>query len=109
VLILPPGHARSISTPRRLRAREQWIIGSVLALLAAGVVVLVISFASSGHTTGHGCIDVTVPGATGGTEIYRCGAEARALCASAATAGSQQPLLGEATIAQCRKAGIPTG
>jgi len=109
VLILPPGHARSVASPRRLRAREKWIIGSVLGLLAVGVIALVISFASGGHATGHGCIDVTVPGATGSTEIYRCGAEARALCASAATVGSQQPLLGEATIAQCRKAGIPTG
>ncbi len=84
------------------------MIASVLGLLAAAAIALVISFASSGHSTGHGCIDVKVPGATGATEIYRCGAQARALCASAATVGSQQPLLGQATIEQCRKAGIPT-
>lgn len=108
MLILPPGHGRALATPRRLRQREKWIIGSVLGLLAVAAVGLAISFASTGHLTGHGCVDVTVPGATGGTEIYRCGAQARQLCASAATVGSQDPLLGQATIAQCRKAGIPS-
>ena len=109
MLILPPGHGRLASGTPPLRAVEKWLIASVLGVLAAGVVALGISFASGGHSSGHGCIDVTVPGATGGTEIYRCGAEARALCASAAVVGSQQPLLSQATIAACRKARIPTG
>jgi hypothetical protein len=107
VLILPPGHWQSVTAPRQLRPRDKWIIGTVLALLAAGAVALVISFASTSGTSGNGCIDITAAAATGGTELRRCGAEARLLCSSvraneAGVAGFAA-LLPEA----CRKAGLP--
>jgi hypothetical protein len=104
VLILPPGHAQAIASPRRLGRRERWMIASVLALIAVGVIVLAISLASARRTTAGGCVDVTAPGATGATELYRCGAQARALCSSSRSYGGA---FGAAVIAECRKAGLP--
>ena len=83
------------------------MLGGVLGLLGVGVVVLVISLAVGGQATGHGCVDVKVPGATGVTEIYRCGSGAKELCASASSTGS--PSLSQAIAAECRKGHIPTG
>lgn len=83
------------------------MITSVLGLVAAAAVALVISFAAGGRTTGHGCIAVTVQYVTGGTEINRCGAEARALCASVGTAGGQNGAVGRAVATECRKAHLP--
>jgi hypothetical protein len=83
------------------------MITSVLGLVAAAAVALVISFAAGGRSTGNGCIDVTVQYVTGGTEIYRCGAEARSLCASVGSAGGQNGSLGRAVASECRKAHLP--
>jgi hypothetical protein len=95
--------------PRRpLAMGEKWLLGAVLGLLAVGVVVLVISLAAGGRSTGHGCVDVKLPGATGTTEFYRCGRAARDLCAS--TQGRRGVgSINQAIAAQCRKARIPTG
>jgi hypothetical protein len=83
------------------------MIGSVLGLIVAGLVVLVISLASSGQTTGNGCISVTAAAATGGTQLYRCGAEARALCIEPVPAGGSNSALRGALLVECRKAGLP--
>ncbi len=82
------------------------MIASVLGLVAAAVAALAISFASGGRTTGNGCVDVTVQYVTGGTEIYRCGAEARSLCASVGTTDGHNGALGRAVASECRKAGL---
>jgi hypothetical protein len=83
------------------------MITSILGFVAAAAVVLVISFASSGRGTSNGCVDVTVQYFTGGTEIYKCGAEARALCASVGLPGGQNGAVGRAVATECRKAGLP--
>jgi hypothetical protein len=109
VLILPPGHAKTVLASRSLGTRERWMIGSVLAAVLAVVVVVVISIGSSGHTTGHGCVDVTISGPIGGEELYRCGTEARSLCASV---GHQGGITGApaADVARvCRRAGLAVG
>jgi hypothetical protein len=83
------------------------MIRSVLAVIVAGVVVLVISLASSGKTSGNGCIAVTAAAATGGTQLYRCGAEARALCSEPVPPGGSNAALRGALLVECRKAGLP--
>ena len=83
------------------------MIGSVLALVAVGIVALVISLASGGHTSSTGCVDVTAPGATGATELYRCGAQARELCASGGASVAVNGEFGAALARACRKAGLP--
>jgi len=85
------------------------MIGAVLGLLCAGAVALVISLSSPGRSSGHGCVDVSVQAATGGSELYRCGAQARALCASALVGAKADPVSGAAIIRECRKAGLPVG
>jgi hypothetical protein len=109
VLILPPDRARTVAVPRRFSAREKWILGSVLAGVAALVVAVVISIGASGHRTGNGCVDVTFPIAIGGQEIYECGAKARELCASTGRSGGLSAVEDRAVAVQCRKAGLPVG
>ena len=108
MLILPPGHAQAITQSRRLRTREKWFIGSALGLVAAALVALVISLASASPSSGKGCIHVTVQYVTGGTQLDRCGAEARSVCASIGLAGGYAGAIGEAVAKECRKAGLPT-
>jgi hypothetical protein len=95
-----------VSSPARLGRRDKWIIGSVLAVTIAGVVALVISLATAGQVSRNGCVHVTAAAATGGTELYRCGAEARALCSSPGAAGASDAALQRALAAECRKAGL---
>jgi hypothetical protein len=109
VLILPPGHARSVAARRRLQPRERWLVGSILASLAALAVVLVIALASSGHMTSRGCVDVNLPYSTGGQEFYQCGARARAMCAQVGVPGGYAGAAARAVAVQCRKAGLAVG
>jgi hypothetical protein len=109
VLILPPGHAQRVGVPRRLSLREKWILGSVLAVVAALAVVVAISIGSSGRSTGNGCVDVTFPIAIGGQEIYQCGGRAHTLCASVGATAGLNAVEDRAIAEQCRKAGLKVG
>jgi hypothetical protein len=107
VLILPPGHAQTLAAPRRFRTRDKWIVGSVLGLVAAFLIGLVISIATSGGTSANGCIDVTLPYVTGGTELKACGTNARSICVSLGQTGSYKGEAARAIKPECRKAGLP--
>jgi hypothetical protein len=85
------------------------MIGGVLALVAVLAAALVVSFASAGHTSSHGCIYATIPGVVGAQEVNRCGADARATCASALDPGSFTHQAEMVIAAQCRKAGLAVG
>jgi hypothetical protein len=93
------------ATLRRLSKRERWMIGGVLGVVAALAVVLILSFASSGPSSGNGCIYATIPGVVGAQQIHECGDTARATCQSVNAA---YPAQAAQTIAvACRKAGLP--
>jgi hypothetical protein len=109
VLILPPGHAQNVLARRRFTLRERWMVGSVLASVAALAVVLVIALATSGHSTSKGCVSVNLPYSTGGQEFYECGAKARAMCSQAGAPGGLAGAAAQAVAVQCRKAGLPVG
>ena len=110
MLILPPGHAETLRRPRwPTSTREKWMIGGVLGVVAALVVVLVISFTSSGPSSKSGCIYATLPAATGAQQVHECGAAARSTCASANTPGAFTPQAAQTIAAECRKAGLPVG
>jgi hypothetical protein len=109
MLILPPGHAQAVRTRRAFSARERWMIGGVLSLVAAVIVGLVISLAAAGHHTSKGCIDYTLAYATGGENFYRCGASARYTCAKAGAPGGLTGGAARAVATECRKAGLPVG
>jgi hypothetical protein len=103
VLIMPPETAKL----RRLSKREKWMVGGVLGVVAVIAVVLVISFASSGPSSGNGCIYATVPGVVGAQQIHECGATARATCQTVHVAYPAQAA--QTIAAECRKAGLPVG
>lgn len=109
MLVLPPGHAETLRVAHRVTPREKWILGAVLAGVAALLAAVVISIGSSGHQTGNGCVDVTFPVAIGGQEIYECGARAQALCASVNASAGRSAIEDRAVAAQCRKAGLKVG
>jgi hypothetical protein len=108
-MIMPPDHARTLLAPRRLNIREKRILAAVSALVAALVVAVVISFAGGGRSSSHGCVDVSLPYVTGGTEIYHCGAAARAMCKSVGAPNGFDGAAGRSVATQCRKAGLPVG
>ncbi|HWD75275.1 MAG TPA: hypothetical protein VG371_09055 [Solirubrobacteraceae bacterium] len=109
MLILPPGHAETVRRRTAIRPREKWMIGGVAAALVVLAVALVISFASSTKPSGHGCISVALAYSTGGAQIDRCGAAARALCAGVGVPGGVTGLPARSVAEACRKAGLPVG
>ena len=102
---LPPGHYAQMTAPRRTRGRDRWIVGGSLVMLAAIAVAVVISFTSVQRQSRNGCIDVSSATVIGGSELYRCGATARALCAQ--TRSRSNVAFTRALDAACRKAGLP--
>ena len=108
MLIIPTGHYREISGPRRIGTREKWIIGSGLALLAVIAVAVVIALTSVQRTSRNGCIDVSAATVIGGSELYRCGTAARDLCtAPTGPAATDNVSFRRALADACRKAGLP--
>jgi hypothetical protein len=106
LMILPAGHAETIRQRHRIRPRERWMIGGVAGLLSALAVALVISFATAGHTSGHGCVSVGLAYSTGGAQVYRCGSSARALCAGVNRPGGTTGAAARTLATECRKAGL---
>jgi hypothetical protein len=109
VLILPPGHAEQVRAPLRSGVRERWMlwIGGVLTIALAAVAVVAIT--TSGRSSGHGCVAVTIPYALGGQQINKCGQAARSFCTSAGEPGGFTGAAGQTIAAQCRKAGLSFG
>jgi hypothetical protein len=108
VLILPPGHAQSVSrTPRPLTRRERMLVRGVLALIAAAAVAVgvAVGFASS-SPAGRGCIDVTVASSIGAQPISGCGTRARSLCLQVGDGGFTGTTASLVASA-CRRAGVP--
>ena len=85
------------------------MLGGVLGLLAALAVVLVISLSIAGPRSGKGCINVGLSYATGGQQVSRCGAGARAFCSNAGGPGGITGVTGRTVATACRKAGLPVG
>jgi hypothetical protein len=85
------------------------MIGGVVGIVAAVAVVLVISIATAGHRSGHGCVSVGLAYSTGGAQVYRCGGAARQLCASVNQPGGTTGGAARSLTIECRKAGLPVG
>jgi len=110
VLILPPGHYKDVilspQAPRR--GFERWLVAFVAVVLAAGAVGLGISFTSHAPKSHDGCISVSAATPIGGSELDRCGAEARDLCAASEQTAQTWQVLQATLVRECRKAGLPT-
>ena len=82
-----------------------------MGLAAALVLVLLalVAYSLTTHQTrnGYGCIDFNYTTMIGGAEMHRCGAQARALCATPAAAGGSIDTDFQAALhAACRRAGF---
>jgi hypothetical protein len=71
-----PGAGR---LPRRQK-RVFAVVGVVVVLLLAGLATWGALASDSYSSSGHGCVNVTVPSSTGGATLHYCGAEARSFC-----------------------------
>jgi hypothetical protein len=80
------------------------MIGAVLAAVAALAVLIVVAFSVGGGATRHGCVSVSIPYSTGGSQLVRCGEAAHRLCASAGKRGGFRGAAGAAVKQACRKA-----
>ena len=105
MLIMPSEHG-PVYRPSR---REKWMVGGVLGVVAALAVVLVISFVSSGPSSGHGCIYANIPGAVGAEQVHECGDTARATCRSVYAPGAYTHQAALTVAAECRKARLAVG
>ena len=110
MLIIPSGHwQEEVAAGRpKVTRRERWILGGVIALVAAIAVTVAISFTSKQRTSRNGCIDVSAATVIGGSELYRCGAAARDLCGAPSGRGATDNIAFRKALADaCRKAGLP--
>ena len=107
MLILPPGHELEAQRGPTISRRERWLIGSVLGLLGVICVAVVIAFTSVQRQSRHGCIDVSAATVIGGSELYKCGTAARALCTEPGGENSSNVAFARALAEACRKAGLP--
>jgi hypothetical protein len=71
-----PGAGRL--SPRQKRAFA--IIGVLIVLIIAGLGTWAALASDSYSSSGHGCVNVTVPSSTGGATLHYCGSQARSFC-----------------------------
>jgi hypothetical protein len=110
MLIMPTGHRPEVGGASRFRFshREKWIVGIGVGMIAVLVVAVAISFTSTQRKSQNGCIDVSAATVIGGSELYRCGQEARDLCSAPnGTAAAANISFRRALAEACRKAGLP--
>ncbi|HEY1590470.1 MAG TPA: hypothetical protein VGF81_01660 [Solirubrobacteraceae bacterium] len=104
---MPAGHVQTLQVRRGLSRRERWMIGAVLATVAAVAIALAVSLATAGPSSARGCIHATLPGVVGAVQVNECGASARSICASVYAPGAYAPGAAQTLAGECRKAGLP--
>ena len=88
-------------SPRQKRAFA--IIGVLVVVILAGFGTWAALASDSYSSSGHGCVDVTVPSSTGGATVHYCGAQARSFCQ---TSFQKQDQLSLRARPQCVLAGL---
>jgi hypothetical protein len=71
------------------------------------VIAVIIGFAQSSPTSGHGCVYVSVPSSMGAQPYSGCGGKARRICAQVGVPGGYSGSLARELIPACQKAGLP--
>ena len=86
---IPEGHYHELKHGRKFNPRERWIVPSAVVLVVAIAIAVGIAITVSGkqHKSHAGCIDVRAATAIGGSDLYRCGSQARALCTTRPSGG----------------------
>ena len=65
-------------SPKQKRAFA--IVGVLVVLIIAGLGTWSALAPDSYSSSGHGCVNVTVPSSTGGATLHYCGSAARSFC-----------------------------
>jgi K+-transporting ATPase KdpF subunit len=106
-MVMPPGHGSEAQRLRPLQRREKLLAGGVGGILAIALaIVLLVSLTHADRHSGHGCIAVSLAYSMGGTQDYRCGAAARAMCSEVDDPGLTGAA-GRDVARACRRAGLP--
>ena len=95
--------SRRLSEPLHWGRREKAVVAVLLSCVLLAVVGLGAYALTSGSPARADCITVTFASTLGAARLHRCGAPARALCASPSALKSLAGELSEA----CRKARLP--
>jgi hypothetical protein len=97
------GHAQRLAQP--LTRRQRLLLVLTIAVIAGAVLWAVLRSGGAPVSAG-GCVSVVVASSTGGGLLHECGAAARALCRSEATATGS---FAADVRTQCRLAGVHPG
>jgi hypothetical protein len=113
-MVYAPGHfqqaTQQASGKPRYRSRREQIAVRAMALIALVLIGLVAySLTSHQARSVNGCIDFNYSTMIGGAESHKCGAQARALCATPRAGENVDTDFQTELYAACRKAGIATG
>jgi hypothetical protein len=88
-------------SPQQKRAFA--IIGVLVVLVLAGLGTWGALASDSYSSSGHGCVNVTVPSSTGGATLHYCGSAARSFCQASFRSQDQISLRARS---QCVLAGL---
>jgi hypothetical protein len=94
-----PGAGRLPPRQKRVFA----IVGVLVVLALAGLAAWGALASDSYSSSGHGCVNVTVPSSTGGATLHYCGAVARSFCQASFRSQDKVSLLARP---QCVLAGL---
>jgi hypothetical protein len=108
-MIMPPGHGLSLRKPPVWSRREKRIVVAVAGAVAVFMIAVAVAVLTASHSTGNGCVDVQIPSPVGGSELYRCGGQARSMCRLVGAPGGYGGSAGAVIATECRKAGLPVG
>jgi len=92
---------------RRLTPRQKLVMaiaGSTVLLALIGLGVWGAIAPDSYSQSGHGCVNVTIPGTMGGGTLHHCGNDAKQFCRSSSVQG--QARLAVLSRRQCQIAGL---
>jgi hypothetical protein len=79
------------------------VIGVLIILVIGGLGAWSALASDSYGTSGHGCVNVTVPSSTGGATLHYCGTQARSFCQASFQKQDQVSLRARP---QCEQAGL---
>src|ERR1700761_6550647 len=98
---------RTTPRDRRLPRRQKLVMaiaGSTVLLVLIGLGVWGALAPDSYSQSGHGCVNVTIPGTMGGGTLHHCGTEAKQFCRSSSVQGKAR--LAGLSRRQCQIAGL---